>query len=1034
MAGAPTYEFLPWVRSGIASTLTQPDTLDAATPGRARLGVTLGVSRRAGAALSVPQQLAVLGPGDVTGLDPRQVIRTDPLPGSTDAEPNYLVQAELDRPDLPWLFTPAAAGASQKLRPWLVLAVVAIGPGVVRSQPSSEGGLAVLDLHAEASPARQLPDLAESWAWAHGQAMLLPGESVGAVLGVAAQRDAARLLCPRRLDPTTHYLACIVPAFEAGRRAGLGLDPDPADELALRPAWTADASAVTLPIYYSWEFTTGSGGDFESMARALRPRPLPAGVGQQSVYVGAGGAPLAALQPGADGAIVSLAGALVLPQSTAAPWPAATVGAVQAGLKGLLDVPAGRVGTGGTASAGTGASAGGVDGDPAVTPPLYGQWPAARPTVPDAGTQPAWLRTLNLDPRRRAVAGLGSAIVAAEQERLMDEAWSQVGAVEQANRELRLAQLARAVRASLLRRHVAPLPAGDVLGLTAAVHRRMPARTATVAVAIAASALPDAVVTNRFRRTTGPTGALARRLQAPADRGPGQIAERLDSRALRIGVSGAPPDGLFGFASVAPARVGVAADVLTAITTARDAGSTEPPVRLDRAALSGVALTQQLAGQVSAAIGLSIRGQLGGGGSLGGAIVASAAAPIAGGRATGGGRLVGGGGDVVAGGGAVAAGGAAGGGAAAGGLAGGILTGGTATAVAIPATIAALTQLRDAVVTTTALSDALVDIAPDPPAPALGVTAIAKEILGRLDPNVTVLARMAKRVRRPPARPERDPLEQIQAAPVFAQPAWELVRDHAPDLLLPGLHRIAQDSVTLAQTNPAFAEAALVGLNHEVARELLWREYPTDQRGTCFARFWAPDGADDIPPIHSWTTGELGAHTAAQADGRLVLVIRGRLLFRYPHTVIYAAPDRNGRPDLSETAVLLPTFRGRIDPDITFCGFALRSEDARATPGWWFILEEQPTAPRFGLDVAERFGADARPVNQWNDLSWGHLAADAAGLPAITQLRADMHPPSPPTGPRWGTTSSAMASILAQQPVRVAMRGVDLLPPDPVSA
>ena len=33
----------------------------------------------------------------------------------------------------------------------------------------------------------------------------------------------SRLLCPRRLDPSTDYLACLVPAFELGRKAGLGL-------------------------------------------------------------------------------------------------------------------------------------------------------------------------------------------------------------------------------------------------------------------------------------------------------------------------------------------------------------------------------------------------------------------------------------------------------------------------------------------------------------------------------------------------------------------------------------------------------------------------------------------------------------------------------------------------------------------------------------------------------------------------------------------------------------------------------------------
>jgi hypothetical protein len=41
----------------------------------------------------------------------------------------------------------------------------------------------------------------------------------------------------------------------------------------------------------------------------------------------------------------------------------------------------------------------------------------------------------------------------------------------------------------------------------------------------------------------------------------------------------------------------------------------------------------------------------------------------------------------------------------------------------------------------------------------------------------------------------------------------------------------------LARDRP-FLEAYMVGLNHELARELLWREFPTDQRGGYFRQFW----------------------------------------------------------------------------------------------------------------------------------------------------------------------------------------------------
>ncbi|MFN2347758.1 MAG: hypothetical protein ABR616_18850, partial [Dermatophilaceae bacterium] len=312
----------------------------------------------------------------------------------------------------------------------------------------------------------------------------------------------------------------------------------------------------------------------------------------------------------------------------------------------------------------------------------------------------------------------------------------------------------------------------------------------------------------------------------------------------------------------------------------------------------------------------------------------------------------------------------------------------------------------------------------------------------RIDPAHTVPARMRLRLRAdvqvvdwPAGTRGTDVLRDILAAPSFPVPAWQYVRDYAPDLMLPGVQDLPQDSVTLAETNPAFAEAFLVGLNHEMARELLWREYPTDQRGSCFRRFWAPGDRDDVPPLDTWVSGGLGSHQSAGAgpaqDAGLVLLLRGRLLFRYPDTVVYAAPpNSSGRPDFGDAAVM-PLFRGRMEPDVAFCGFAL-NRDRALDESWWFVLEEQPTAPRFGLDVATGFGQDAPALTNWNDLSWNHLASDATALAALSHLDVERPPlPSPP-GPRWGADAAAMAAILVQQPARVALRARDLLPAEGV--
>ena len=90
------------------------------------------------------------------------------------------------------------------------------------------------------------------------------------------------------------------------------------------------------------------------------------------------------------------------------------------------------------------------------------------------------------------------------------------------------------------------------------------------------------------------------------------------------------------------------------------------------------------------------------------------------------------------------------------------------------------------------------------------------------------------------------------------------------------------NSVGLARTNPRFIEAYLAGLNHEMGRELLWRGFPSDGRGTCFHRFW--DG-EDYPALSAWR-GALGAN--APAADWLVLLVRGEIVRRFPHAAVFA--------------------------------------------------------------------------------------------------------------------------------------------------
>ncbi|GAB3960422.1 hypothetical protein GCM10027614_82250 [Micromonospora vulcania] len=182
--------------------------------------------------------------------------------------------------------------------------------------------------------------------------------------------------------------------------------------------------------------------------------------------------------------------------------------------------------------------------------------------------------------------------------------------------------------------------------------------------------------------------------------------------------------------------------------------------------------------------------------------------------------------------------------------------------------------------------------------------------------------------------------------------------------------------------NRRFVEALMVGANHEVMRELLWRGYPTDQRGTPLHRFWDRNGSlagatDDIPAIDEHWTGDLGTHQTGDPS-QVVLIVRGELLRRYPRTQVYAVRaewvDGRRRPVAVPAALPLddpahperyPAFGGLIPPDIAYVGFDLPddvrgdADPAAGRPGWFFVFQQPRTDPlRPGRDP---FGERPRP-------------------------------------------------------------------------
>src|SRR5690242_7459899 len=112
--------FLPWVRQGLAASISnadviQPPKAGTLIPVTASVPITLKVNDTA---LAKEATVHLRGPADVVGIDVHQVVRTEPRPGSSNFESNLFPSIEFDRPDFPWLFTPAKANTDATLRPW----------------------------------------------------------------------------------------------------------------------------------------------------------------------------------------------------------------------------------------------------------------------------------------------------------------------------------------------------------------------------------------------------------------------------------------------------------------------------------------------------------------------------------------------------------------------------------------------------------------------------------------------------------------------------------------------------------------------------------------------------------------------------------------------------------------------------------------------------------------------------------------------------------------------------------------------------
>jgi len=566
-----------------------------------------------------------------------------------------------------------------------------------------------------------------------------------------------------------------------------------------------------------------------------------------------------------------------------------------------------------------------------VAPPRYGQ-SQGRVGAP-------WLDDLNLTPVARIAAATGARVVQTHQDELLAAAWAEVGDMQRANQERRQIDVAITVGDAVMRRHFGAMSTDCVFQMSAPTG--IPTRGGVSSPAVAA-AIPPATLSGAFRRLQRRSGSLARR-SAPVVSG-----SRLAMMALPVrsgGPSAMTVLARFRLVQTAPDKIPATPAVLPfSDADAAPLGRTSARATFT---FTGKSVTHP-----STHVTTNI-------------VVVGASVPW---------RLD------------------------------------DATQFVTDADAAALKdrQMTASNFKTAALAmqhylfdRVLPRMNPAvfrPVTPDDAALSIARgTVLDALNPARTLVARVAitlaspamgskARAPAPPSASSSGPsaIAALRYDPIFAQGMFRAVAELTPDLFLVGADRLPDNTVGVVRTNARFIEAYLVGLNHEMAREFLWRGFPSDGRGTYFRRFW---DSDNYPALSAWR-GMLGTH--GSTPDFLALLIRSEIVRRFPSAVVFAqrgGVDQSGAQFVPSEPRRYPLFRVRLRGDLLCVGFDFTPDQAF---GYFFGIEEQITEPRFAAPTTPR-----GPFVKLSDLTLrtGAHAGDvaAAALRRPTRVMIDPH-------------------------------------------
>ncbi|PHN01995.1 hypothetical protein [Flavilitoribacter nigricans] len=430
--------FMPYTRQGLTTLADHRQS----SAGRLQFEVNVFLEGKDGSGnkleRTVRQKIVLLGPGDILGVDPRIISRVAPPPDTNSFEASLTPFIEFNEPDFLWRFSTRQAADGENWLPWLTLIILKRSMGAEEGEfVTLQNDQADLPPRIQVKPNAVLPDLNESWRWAHVHMLETQGlkhEDLKAAVARSSKNTVCRLMSPRRLEPETAYEVFLVPTFRLGVQVALGLATENTDRKELSWDTPAAGAGQQLPYYYRWSFRTGTKGDFEYLVRKLQPRKL-RGLGIRKIDCRTPGF---GIEP--EITEMEMEAALKSLDVAVQSWgmdnkQADGLNATQRDMANLLNSSE-------------------QDDILRVAPPVYGEWYAERSNAEEklVVDQQHWLEEINLDFRHRAAAGLGVQFVKQNQEKLMQAAWTQLNKVQEVNRRLNLGRFGRSISKSLHRR------------------------------------------------------------------------------------------------------------------------------------------------------------------------------------------------------------------------------------------------------------------------------------------------------------------------------------------------------------------------------------------------------------------------------------------------------------------------------------------------------------------------------------------------------------------------------------------------------